>query len=96
MFTTSGLTALKLSKLRPPCPIIAITCFKKIARNLSSVSAVNSILFDSLVGTEELVHKVIHKYKANGLLNIGDFVVITSGNIENLANQTNNLKIYTV
>lgn len=96
VFTTRGYTALKLSKLRSPCPIIAVTCHKKVARNLSSVSAVNSVLFGSLIGTEVLINKVIEKFKGNGLLKAGDYVVITSGDIENLANQTNNLRIYTV
>ncbi|KAL4427499.1 hypothetical protein ABPG74_015202 [Tetrahymena malaccensis] len=96
VFTTRGYTALKLSKLRPPCPIIAVTCHKKVARNLSSVSAVNSILFGSLIGTEVLIQKVIDKLKLTGLVKVGDFIVITSGDIENLANQTNNLRIYTV
>jgi len=59
VFTTRGYTALKLSKLRPPCPIVAVTCHKKVARCLSQVSAVNSVLFETLIGTESLITRVV-------------------------------------
>lgn len=96
VFTTRGYTSLKLSKLRPPCPIIAVTSSKRVARNISQISAINSMIFSTLEGTEALTKLVLQKQKDLGLVRQGDFVVITSGDIENVANHTNNLKIIVV
>lgn len=93
VFTQKGYSALKLSKLRPPCPIIAVTCTEKVARNISLISAVNSMLLPDLDETLEITAKVIAKQRERGVIKRGDYVVVTSGDVENIANQTNNLKI---
>lgn len=51
MFTT-GETALSLSKLHAPCPIVAVTAKKTVARNLNIVNGVIPFLVGSLVGIE--------------------------------------------
>ena len=51
LFTT-GETALSLSKLHAPCPIVAVTAKKTIARNLNIVNGVIPLLVGSLYGIE--------------------------------------------
>ena len=51
VFTSTGLTALKLSKLRPPCHIVAVAGSKKVCRFLITVGGVIPLYFDSLVDT---------------------------------------------
>lgn len=59
VFTSSGRTALKISKSRPPCPIIAVTANIKVARYLNYSSSVAGAVFPSLTGTDKLVHEVL-------------------------------------
>jgi pyruvate kinase len=51
LFTT-GETALSLSKLHAPCPIVAVTAKKHVARNLNLVNGVIPYLVGSLYGIE--------------------------------------------
>ncbi|EGR31005.1 pyruvate kinase, putative [Ichthyophthirius multifiliis] len=95
-FTTRGYTALKISKMRPYCPILAITSDKRVARILTCVCGIQSLLIESLIGTEFIMKQIINIQKNEGKLFPGDFVVITYGDIEDKANQTNNIKVIIV
>jgi pyruvate kinase len=87
---------LKISKLRPPCPIIAVTANNKLARHLNYLSATSGIVYPSLVGTSILLEKVLAYAKEYKYVKHGDLVIVTSGEIENLSGTTNNLKIIKV
>ncbi|EGR29902.1 pyruvate kinase, putative [Ichthyophthirius multifiliis] len=94
VFTSSGSTALKISKLRPPCPIIAVTINNKVARYINLVSSIRSFTFNSLEGTLNLIDQILDDFKEQETIKIGDFIIITSGEVENLSGTTNNLKIF--
>ncbi|KAL4427589.1 hypothetical protein ABPG74_012980 [Tetrahymena malaccensis] len=96
VFTSTGSTALKVSKLRPPCPIIAVTSNHKVARHINYLSSVTGKVFYTLVGTNVLTEKVLEYAKDQKYVKPGDYVIITSGEIENLSGMTNNLKIVQV
>ncbi|EAR82294.2 pyruvate kinase complex alpha subunit (macronuclear) [Tetrahymena thermophila SB210] len=96
VFTSTGSTALKVSKLRPPCPIIAVTSNHKVARHINYLSSVTGKVFFTLVGTNVLTEKVLEYAKDQKYVKSGDYVIITSGEIENLSGMTNNLKIVQV
>lgn len=53
-------------------------------------------MFDNLNNTQKLIESIISKCKEKGIVKIGDFVVITCGDLQNKANNTNNLRIFSV
>jgi len=58
VFTSTGSTALKISKLKPPCHIISITTEKRIARQLQLLGGIMSLCFGTLHGTDALQERV--------------------------------------
>ncbi|CAD8138601.1 unnamed protein product [Paramecium octaurelia] len=78
LFTT-GETALSLSKLHAPCPIVAVTAKKTIARNLNIVNGVIPFLVGSLVGIEQLTPRILENFKQKGWIKQGDYIISISG-----------------
>jgi len=95
-FTQTGSTILKLSKLRSPCPILAVTISEKIARQVSLLASVTAIRVGSMYGKEGLLQKVVNIAQEKNWVQSGDFVVVTFGDVEGVAGKTNSLKIIKV
>ena len=96
VFTHTGITARKIVKHKPKCPIMAVSNNEWAARSVLIHRGVESMVVGSLVGSEILTAKVIEfAMKQRRLIKKGDFVVLTSGQSGSIGS-TNLLKIITV
>jgi len=96
VLTESGNTARLVSKYRPNSPILAITASEQSARQLLVSRGVFPLLVGSMSGTASLIHRAIMAAEKIGLCKLNDLVVVTSGNLEGVSNQTNDLKVIQV
>ena len=95
-FTNTGSSALRLSKLRPPCPIISICNQILLARMLNYLSGVSGRYFPSMYGQENIIKKVIDRCKQQKIVVPGDFVIITFTAQGSSFNTTDTMKIQQV
>lgn len=93
VFTSTGSTALKISKLKPPCHIVSVTTDRRIARLLQLLGGITSLCFGTFVGTDALQERVAQIAIERKIIKKGDYVIFLSGSIENLSGQINALKI---
>lgn len=77
-FTQSGATARRISKFRPPVPILAVTFTPEVQRALQSYWGVIPILSDiqnNMYNDDELASIIAKNYG----INVGESVIITAG-----------------
>lgn len=89
----SGNTARLVSKYRPHCPILAITCDRRVASTLLITRGVNPYLVEEIAGAEVTAEKGISKAFEAGLLKEHDYVVVTSGAHGNVSGTTSMLRV---
>lgn len=94
--TSSGFTARMVSKFRPTSPIIAITNDDSVVRTLSLVWGVYCVKTDYFNNTDTLFDESILIAVKEGLLQLGDLVVITAGIPLGVKGATNMIKIQTI
>lgn len=94
--TSSGYTARMVSKFRPNSPIIAITSDERVVRLLAMVWGVHCLLTDEFEDTDTLFDKTIMIAVEEGLLQLGDLVVISAGIPLGVKGATNMLKVQTI
>ncbi|MBQ8416893.1 MAG: pyruvate kinase [Clostridia bacterium] len=94
--TTSGLTARRVSKFRPPQMIVAATPEIKTFHQLSLSWGVIPVLALHQNNTDDLFVHAIDCAKQNDLVSRGDKAVITAGVPLNLEGTTNLLKVQIV
>jgi pyruvate kinase len=95
VFTHSGLTARKVAKHKPKCPVLAVSPNDWAAKSLLIHRGITSMLVGSLIGSDTLLHKVLEEAHERKLIRTGDFVVVTSG-LSGTVGSTNLLKIIKV
>jgi pyruvate kinase len=96
-FTTSGYTAVLVSKERPSAPVVAITPAEKAYHRLNLVWGVLPVLLETELHTfEEIVKLVNTVLVQRNLAQFGDKVLITGGIPFGKAKSTNFLKIHTI
>jgi len=78
-FTTSGMTAKLLSRLRPEMPIIAMTANPRVYHQLSLNWGVIPFLTHPAATLEEAYKRISAFALENGYVQYGDLVVITAG-----------------
>ncbi|MEG2283438.1 MAG: pyruvate kinase [Bacilli bacterium] len=91
--TMSGLTARKISNLKPECIILAACPTEKVARSLALNWGVYSVIVPIYNSTDEVIEGV--KLAAIDYLNLkkGDIMIITGGFPANTQIQTNLMKV---
>jgi pyruvate kinase len=89
----SGKTARLVSKYRPHCPILAITCERRVASTLLITRGVNPYLVEEISGVEVTAEKGIHRAVEAGLLDNGDFVIVTSGAHGSVSGTTSMMRV---
>lgn len=89
----SGKTARLVSKYRPHCPILAITCDRRVACTLLITRGVNPYLVEEIAGVEVTAEKGISKAIESGLLKDSDYVIVTSGAHGNVSGNTSMLRV---
>jgi len=77
--TSSGYTAMMVSKHRPKTPIVAVTSDVATLSRLSLVWGVHPLLAPRGANTDELVGNALARARAAGYVAAGDCVVVTAG-----------------
>ena len=94
--TSSGYTAISISKFRPKSPIIATTESDRVMRKLAVYWGVYPIKTDKMITTDDVVEMSVNKALEYGFIKNGDLVIITAGVPVGVSGTTNLLKIHVV
>lgn len=95
-YTSSGSTALRVSKYRPEAPILAITPYTNVARRLILSWGVNSYLAPELAKVDDIFHEAAQLSLKTGMAKSGELVVITAGIPMGVPGSTNLIKVQRV
>ncbi len=92
--TKSGATPLWMSRINTRLPIFAMTRYKTTERLVALYRGVEAVAFDS--GTEygaEVNGRAINVLKERGLLEVGDKIILTKGESQEIEGGTNTMQI---
>ena len=92
-FTSTGSTALRVSRNRPPTPILAITPNPRSLRQLSVAWGVVPFLSEDIHNTDEMVEFSTNAIRATGLVEPGGRFVITAGVPFGMRGTTNLIRV---
>jgi pyruvate kinase len=95
IFTHSGITARKVAKHKPKCPVMAVTPNEWAAKGIVLHRGCEAMLVGSLIGSDTLINKVLEEAFERKLIQTGDYVIVTSG-LSGTVGSTNLLKIIKV
>lgn len=95
-FSSSGATALRVSKHRSPIGILAITPNQLAFNQLAMSWGVDAVLADDVESTDEMVSVANHWVKKLGHGKVGDTFVITAGVPFGVSGTTNLIRVETV
>jgi len=95
-YTSSGSTALRVSKYRPEAFILAITSNASVARRLILSWGVNPYLVPGPVRVDDIFHKAAQLSLKTGMARSGELVVITAGIPMGVPGSTNLIKVQRV
>ena len=96
VFTESGDSARRMSRLRSTIPMLAFTPEPGIRRRLALTWGVRSTLVEHVSHTDKMFLQVDDYLLANDLAKIGDKVVVISGSPPGIAGSTNDLRVHRV
>lgn len=96
VFTQSGDSARRLSRLRSRIPMIAFTPEPDIRRRMALTWGIRSTLVDMVQHTDLMYHQVDEYLLGNGLAEEGDKVVVISGSPPGIVGSTNDLRVHKV
>lgn len=94
--THSGNTARRIAKFRPKVPIFAFTESRKVRRQLNLIWGVQSIRLDQLFDTDKSVNVMEDYLQDNGLVRVGDRVIVLTGMPIAKRGRTNMIKVSTI
>jgi pyruvate kinase len=95
-YTSSGSTALRVSKYRPESPILAITPNANVAQRLIMSWGVSSYLEPELASAGDIFYEAAQLSLRAGMTKSGDLVVITAGVPMGTPGSTNLIKVQQV
>ena len=96
VFTESGDSARRMSRLRFKIPMKAFTPDAAIQRRMALTWGIESFLVDRVTHTDAMYHQVDEQLLAAGLAEVGDKVVVISGSPPGLPGGTNDLRVHTI
>ncbi len=95
--TESGSTALWMSRIRSDIPIYAYTPHVRTARRVTMYRGVFPIAFDiETTESRRLYQDVFNSLLGRALVEVGDIVIFTKGDLDGVSGSTNAMKIITV
>lgn len=94
--TESGFTARMVSKYRPKAPIIAVTPNADVIRRLCLIWGVIPIQSEEAKTTDEMFERAVDCGVKEGLVKLGDVVIITAGVPVGRSGSTNLIKVHHV
>jgi pyruvate kinase len=96
VFTESGDTARRMSRLRFRIPMKAFTPDPGMQRRMALTWGIESFLVDRVTHTDAMYHQVDDILLAQGLAEVGDKVVVISGSPPGVPGGTNDLRVHTI
>ena len=96
VFTESGDTLRRVSRLRSKTPVLAFTPSDTVRSRLAMVWGAQTYLVDQVKHTDEMIKQVDELVLAEGLCRIGDEVIIVSGSPPGIPGSTNSLRVHRV
>jgi pyruvate kinase len=96
VFTESGDSARRMSRLRFRIPMKAFTPDEAIQRRMALTWGIQSFLVDRVTHTDAMYKQVDEKLLAAGLAEIGDKVVVISGSPPGIPGSTNDLRVHVI
>ena len=93
-FTTTGDSAMRMSRLRPKIPVIAFTPDPVVRSQLALVWGVQTVCMPKPHHTDEMAMQVDEVFLGNGRCSEGDFVVIAAGSPPGIPGSTNALRVH--
>ena len=96
IFTESGDTARRMSRLRPGIPMLAFTPEPAIRRRIALTWGVHSSLVEHVAHTDLMYLQVDDYLISNDLAAVGDKVVVISGSPPGIIGSTNDIRIHKV
>ncbi len=94
--TTSGSSARMLARFRPPVPIYAFTSNESVARQLSVIYGVRSILCPAMTSTDQMLHTMETALLEHKFASPGEKIVFVAGQPVGLRGSTNMLKLHSI
>ncbi|NNC10560.1 pyruvate kinase [Planctomonas sp. JC2975] len=96
VFTESGDSARRMSRLRSKIPMKAFTTNENIRRRLSLTWGIESFLVDRVTHTDQMMGQVDDVLIGRGLAQVGDKVVVISGSPPGISGSTNDVRVHVV
>jgi pyruvate kinase len=96
VFTESGESARRMSRLRNKIPILAFTPEESVRRRMSLNWGVESIIVSRVTHTDQMVAQVDEALKSTGRAVNGDKVIIISGSPPGIPGTTNDIRVHKV
>ncbi|CAN5546798.1 pyruvate kinase [soil metagenome] len=96
VFTESGDSARRMSRLRFRIPMKAFTPSESIQRRMALTWGIESFLVDRVTHTDAMYRQVDEKLIEAGLAEVGDKVVVISGSPPGIPGGTNDLRVHTI
>lgn len=94
IFTESGDSARRMSRLRSGIPMLAFTPLETIRRRLSLNWGITSFLVDRVLHTDEMYKQVDDMLLGQKLAKKGDKVVVVSGSPPGIPGSTNDIRVH--
>ncbi|MDI2098097.1 pyruvate kinase [Ruicaihuangia caeni] len=96
VFTQSGDSVRRMSRLRSPLPMLAFTPLPEIMRRMSLTWGVESFLVDPVTHTDYMFKQVDEILLGKGLAKVGDKVVVISGSPPGISGSTNDIRVHRI
>jgi len=96
VFTESGDSLRRVSRLRSSVPIVAFTPSNEVRNRLALVWGADTYLVDSVKHTDEMMHQVDEIMLATGKCKVGDEVVVVAGTPPGIPGSTNSLRVHRI
>ncbi|MDM4764055.1 pyruvate kinase [Galbitalea sp. SE-J8] len=96
VFTESGDSARRMSRLRFPIPMKAFTPDPAIQRRMSLTWGIEAFLVDRVTHTDAMYHQVDEILLGAGRAEVGDKVVVISGSPPGIPGSTNDLRVHVI
>jgi pyruvate kinase len=96
VFTESGESARRMSRLRNKIPILAFTPEESVRRRMSLNWGVESFVVSRVTHTDQMVAQVDEALKSTGRAVNGDKVIIISGSPPGIPGTTNDIRVHRV
>ena len=96
IFTESGDTARRLSRIRSKIPMLAFTPLPAIRRRMALTWGVKSTLVEHVTHTDRMFIQVDDYLLTNDLARVGEKVVVISGSPPGIVGSTNDIRVHKV